>query len=118
MGSYPPAECVWGVLDCGGVGVEGRSALRWLRYCRVQSSPRGRLRVGRASRAPALFRPCCGSARDLLWSNSFPRTGFSGVCSLGSARASEASTVLGVSRSNYFEPVLSEACLFEDSLPG
>lgn len=78
MGSYPPAECVWGVLACSGVEVEGRSALRWLRYCRVQSSPRGRLRVGRASNAPALF-------PALLWLCSGP-TRFPELDSPGCAR--------------------------------
>lgn len=81
--------------------------------------------AGGACRAPARLRPCSGSARALLRlcalaSSSLRGIGVSRVCHLGAPepRRHRRFSGRGVSRSNYFEPVLSEACKFEDSLPG
>lgn len=88
--------------------------MRVARRLRVQSSPRGCLGVGRASRALALFRPRSGSALVQL---AFPNWILLGVLAHLEApepRRQPRFSGRGVSRSNYFEPVLSEACLFED----
>lgn len=113
------AECVCGGADWGGWGVGAHGAGSGT----TESRPLPEAAWGRT--APAEPQPGSGPARALLRlcalrSGSLRRIGVSRVCHLGvpEPRKHRRFSGRGISRPNYFEPVLSEACKFEDSLPG
>lgn len=98
----PPAVCVrggvgWGVGSGGwGVGGEGWEGSHGAGSGALESKPLPEAAWGRASpREPRSF---SGAARALLGPALLPLLGLPLVCSLGSARASEAPTVLGTRR--------------------